>query len=258
MALQTQRAPTNTFYTSYDARYLPCHDEDAEIQTAKHEIKAIKKSTITSTQNAIRITAQAESTGAEILERLGGQKETLLDVEENLEEAGIEMAVAGEKVRKINRLNRSLWGFIRNPFAMIRRARRLKEIEKRRVRLEEAKRERREGVKEAEVEEVTPSTEDMEELVKEESMTMTALEKRAERMGFQFEADSDDEEMEDEIDKNIECLYGATLRLKSVGLAINQELEAQSTAVQRIVDQVDRNDDQVALNAHRQERLRRR
>lgn len=262
MALQTQiqMPPTNNFYTSYNPRYLPTHDPDLEILTTKQEITRTKKDTIKTTQNALRLATLAETTGVEILERLGGQKETLLDAEENLEEADIEMAVAGEKVRKIKRLNRSLWGIIRNPFAMIRRARRVKRIEERRVRLAEMKRERREGVivPTIQVEEVIQPMEGVEEEVKEEVSTMTALEKRAERMRFQFEADSEDEEIEDEIEKNIEHLHGATIRLKSVGLAINQELEAQSTLVRRIVVQVDRSDDQVALNAHRQGRLRRR
>ncbi|QDS77587.1 hypothetical protein FKW77_001709 [Venturia effusa] len=257
MALQTQMRPTNDFYTTYDTRYLPSHDGDAEIQITKHEIKSIKKDTISSTQNAIRIAAQAESTGIEILERLGGQNEILLDAEENLEEADIQMAVAGEKVRKINRLNRSLWGFIRNPFAMIRRAKRIKRIEERKVRLEEAKRERRVGNQVQLIEETAPPIEESEEQI-EGDPTMMASRKRAERLKYQFEPDSDDEEVEDEIDKNIEHLHGATIRLKNVGLAINQELESQSTLVRRIVVQVDRNDDQVALNKHRQDRLRRR
>lgn len=257
--------PINNFYTSYDTRYLPTHDPDASIQATKHSIKATKKDTITSTQNALRIASQAETIGIETLQRLGGQKETLLDAEENLEEADIEMAIAGEKVRKIKRLNRSLWGIIRNPFAMIRRTRRGKRIEERRVRLVEARRERREGMKmktPAAVEESTLSTPtpiaSFEEVMGgEDIMTSSSLQKRAERMRFQFEADSDDEEIENEIDQNIEHLYSATIRLKSVGVAINQELEAQSTLVRRIVVQVDRNDDQVALNAHRQDRLRR-
>lgn len=259
MALQTQlqMPPTNTFYTSYNLQYLPNHDPDAEILATKETIRTIKKDTINSTQNALRLATQAESTGIEILERLGGQKETLLDAEENLEEADIEMAVAGEKVKKITRLNRSLWGIFRNPFAMIRRARRIKKIEERRVRLAETKRVRREGVQQPAVEEVVLPTEGVDEVVEEE-LTMTAPEKRADRTRYQFEADSDDEEVEDEIDQNLEYLHGATLRLKSVGLAINQELEAQSTVVKRIVVQVDSIDDQVALNAHRQDRLRRR
>lgn len=257
--------PTNNFYTSYDTRHIPSYDSDASIQGTKQEIKTIKKETIDSTQNALRIATQAESTGIEILQSLGGQKEKLLDAEENLEEADIEMAIAGEKVRKIKRLNRSLWAVIRNPFAMIRRARRGKRIEERRVRLGEMRRERREATQThthtPAVEEITPPTltEVVEEPAEDKATVITSsLPKRAERMRFQFEADSDDEEIENEIEQNIEHLYGATIRLKSVGLAINQELEAQSTLVRRIVVQVDRNDDQVALNAHRQNRLRRR
>lgn len=248
---------TNSFYTSYDTRELPGFNEDAEIQTTKHEIKKIKKDTVSSTQNAIRIAAQAESTGVDILERLGVQKEKLLDTEENLEEADIEIQVAGEKVRKIKRLNRSLWGIIRNPFAMIRRKRRIQRIEERRVLLAEAKRERGKVVDILKVEEANPTIEVTEEREKYDSATATQPLKRAERRRYQFEANSDDEEIENEIEENIEHLYGAAIRLKNVGIAIGQELDAQSTLVQRIVVKVDRNEDEVALNSHRQDRLRR-
>jgi protein transport protein SEC9 len=218
----------------------------------------VKKDTISSTQNAIRIAAQAESTGVDILERLGVQKEKLLDTEENLEEADIQIQVAGEKVRKIKRLNRSLWGIIRNPFAMIRRARRIQRIEERRAQLAEAKRERREGTNIPQMDHQTPQMESGNDSNKDEpTSAIVPQQQNTKRMRYQFEADSEDEAMEDEIEENIEHLYGATIRLKNVGLAISQELDAQSTLVKRIVVKVDRNEDEVALNSHRQDRLRR-
>jgi hypothetical protein len=255
---------TNNFYATYDHRLLPAYDEDAEIQTTKHEIKTLKKDTVSSTQNAIRIAAQAEATGTDILERLGVQQERLLNAEENVEEADIEMAIAGEKVRKIKRLRRSLWGIFRNPFAMIRRQRRIKKIEERRLRLVEAKRERREGKSVPQIEHQDHSAEAMQDSRNLEPMDETNDElatppvsrPRNERMRYQFEADSEDEEVEDEIEENLGHLYTATIRLKKVGEAIGQELDSQKMLVNRIVVKVDRNEDQVALNAHRQDRLR--
>ena len=56
----------------------------------------------------------------------------------------------------------------------------------------------------------------------------------AERSKYQFEADSEDEAMEDEIDANVEALGGATRRLNDLGKAMGKELEVQNTHIDRI------------------------
>ena len=78
----------------------------------------------------------------------------------------------------------------------------------------------------------------------------------AERSKYQFEADSEDEEMENEIDNNLDLLHGAAGRLKQLGLAMGEEVDAQNRHMDRISDKVDTVDDQIALNRSRLDRIR--
>jgi protein transport protein SEC9 len=78
----------------------------------------------------------------------------------------------------------------------------------------------------------------------------------AERSKYQFEADSEDEEMENEIENNLDLLHGATSRLKQLGLAMGEEVDAQNRHIDRIGGKVDKVDDEIALNRSRLDRIR--
>ena len=78
----------------------------------------------------------------------------------------------------------------------------------------------------------------------------------AERSKYQFEADSEDEEMENEIDNNLGLLHGAASRLKQLGLAMGDEVDAQNRHIERIGGKVDKVDDEIALNRSRLDRIR--
>ena len=65
---------------------------------------------------------------------------------------------------------------------------------------------------------------------------------RVERAKYQFEADSEDEEMEDEIDANLEALSPATKRLDTFARATGAEIEAQqlTPAVSKVIQPLPR------------------
>lgn len=69
----------------------------------------------------------------------------------------------------------------------------------------------------------------------------------AERSKYQFEADSEDEEMENEIDQNLDELSGAAGRLNLLGKAIGKELTVQNEHIARIATKVDKNDDELEM-----------
>lgn len=60
----------------------------------------------------------------------------------------------------------------------------------------------------------------------------------AERSKYQFEADSEDDEMEGEIDSNLDALHGAAGRLKGLAGAMGQEVDTQNKHIARITDKV--------------------
>lgn len=78
----------------------------------------------------------------------------------------------------------------------------------------------------------------------------------AERSKYQFEADSEDEAMENEIDDNLDQLQGAVGKLKHLGLAMGQEVESQNKHIDRITGKVDKVDDEIALNRSRLDRIK--
>lgn len=60
----------------------------------------------------------------------------------------------------------------------------------------------------------------------------------AERSKYQFEADSEDDEMENEIDANLDALHGAAGRLKGLASAMGTEVDQQNKHIARITDKV--------------------
>ena len=77
----------------------------------------------------------------------------------------------------------------------------------------------------------------------------------AERSKFQFEAYSEDDEMENEIDANLDALHGAAGRLKGLAGAMGKEVDEQNRHIARITDKTDKVDDQIAMNRARLERI---
>jgi protein transport protein SEC9 len=69
----------------------------------------------------------------------------------------------------------------------------------------------------------------------------------AERTKYQFEADSDDDRLEDEIDGNLDALHGAAGRLKNLSLAMGKEVDSQNKHIDRIIKKTDDVDDQIAM-----------
>lgn len=66
-----------------------------------------------------------------------------------------------------------------------------------------------------------------------------------ERAKFQFEADSEDEEMENEIDSNLDALGGAAARLNGLARATGKEVDEQNRHLERINQKSSKVDDEV-------------
>ena len=60
----------------------------------------------------------------------------------------------------------------------------------------------------------------------------------AERSKYQFEADSEDDEMENEIDSNLDALHGAAGRLNALARASGREIDEQNKHLERIIGKV--------------------
>ncbi|CRG91579.1 Protein transport protein SEC9 [Talaromyces islandicus] len=240
----------------YQERQLTAEEEEEEeVNAVKQEMRFIKQGDVASTRNALRVAAQAEETGRNTLARLGAQSERILDTEKALDVATSQGRLAEEKARELNTLNRSMFAMhVTNPFTKNARRR---ERDEQILETHRSERATRDGTRA----EAFQANQRMERTFRDiERDANKANPKQAknmsERAKYQFEADSEDEAMEDEIDNNLNLLSGAASRLNGLAKATGKELEEQNRHLDRITGKSDYVDDQIAMNRSRLDRIR--
>jgi hypothetical protein len=75
--------------------------------------------------------------------------------------------------------------------------------------------------------------------------------KKEQRKRFQFEATASDDELEDELDDNLDEVWEVTKRLKKIGTAMGQELDAQNSRITKIEEKTVKLDNQLYKNTER-------
>ncbi|GAB7354714.1 hypothetical protein MBLNU459_g5130t1 [Dothideomycetes sp. NU459] len=225
--------------------------EEEDVQAAKSEIKFIKQQDVASTRNALRIAQQAEATGRETLQRLGAQGDRIHNTERNLDMASNQNRLAEEKARELKTLNRSMFAVhVANPFTAKKR-----EEAANAIALDKHQRERAQAdATRAAAYSTTARHAGVERNMRNIKPTDKAT--LANRAKYQFEADSDDDQMENEIDGNLEEIHRAARTLNHLGQAMGTELDEQNKHIDRIINKTDVVDDQIALNRARLNRIR--
>lgn len=228
----------NSSYEAYGDRQLTAEEEEEEdVHAAKQEIRFLKQSDVSSTRNALRAAAMAEETGRGTLARLGAQGERIHNTEKNLDLTANHNRMAEEKAKELKKLNGSMFAIHpSNPFTASKRREQRDADVMEKHRMERAEREatRREAYQ---------TDQRMGKTFKDLSLTDAQVQANkqsslAERAKFQFEADSEDEEMENEIDSNLDALDGAASRLNALAKATGKELDEQNRHLERINNKV--------------------
>ena len=224
----------NSSYEAYGDRQLTAEEEEEEdVQAAKQEIRFLKQSDVSSTRNALRAAAMAEETGRGTLARLGAQGERIHNTEKNLDLTANHNRMAEDKAKELKRLNGSMFAIHpSNPFTASKRReqRDAQVMEKHRMERAEREQSRKEAYQ---------TDKRLEKTFKDLNLTDAQVKANkqsslAERAKFQFEADSEDEEMENEIDSNLDALGGAATRLNALAKATGKELDEQNRHLERI------------------------
>jgi hypothetical protein len=198
-------------YGAYGERQLTAEEEEEEDITAtKQEIRFMKQQDVASTRNALQVAAAAEESGRATLARLGDQGERIHNTERNLDLAANHNLSAEDKYKELKRLNRSMFApNIGNPFTgKEQRARRDEEIYER----HQKEREQREATRDAAYQDNARLNKSFKGIEQRPRATTTKA-NLAERAKYQFEADDEDDQLEDEIDANLDALSGAAGRL---------------------------------------------
>lgn len=222
---------------AYGDRQLTAEEEEEEdIQATKQEIRFMKQQDVSSTRNALRMAAQAEETGRNTLARLGAQGERMHNTERNLDIGNNHVNIAEDKSKELKKLNRSMFAVhVNNPFtAQDRQARKDEKIMERHH-LERAQREATREATFKSGQRMNQNFKGVEDSYAPAGPRQTNL---AERSKYQFEADEEDDQMEDEIDRNIDELSGAAKRLNLLARATGEEVEQQNKLINRIAEKV--------------------
>ena len=256
-------------YNYGEGRELTAEEQEEEdVRVTKDQIRDLKKKDVASTQNALRIAAQAEESGRATLARLGAQGERIHNTEKNLDLAANHNRIAEEKAKELKTLNRSMFAVhVSNPFtASSRRAERDQEI----LEKHQAERDQRAETREAAYQQSSRMEQSFKNIQGNgyKPQNKASL---AERSKYQFEADSEDEEMENEIDSNLDALGRATGNLHRLARAVGEEVDEQNKHIDKITQKVcqlvicrimlmtceqsDRVDDQIAMNRARLDRI---
>ncbi|KAK6428703.1 Protein transport protein S9 plasma membrane t-SNARE, partial [Oleoguttula sp. CCFEE 5521] len=196
-------------YGSVPDRELTAEEqEDQDVEAAKSEIKFIKQQDLASTRNTRRMAEQNGITARETLARLGQQGERIHNTEKNLDMASHQNRLANEKARELKTLNRSMFAVhVANPFTAKKREEAADAIA-----LEKHQRER--NIQEATRKEAYGSQ--ARQKAQQRDLNGNVIRKTgnskslAERAKYQFEADSEDEEIENELDDNLDAIYRET------------------------------------------------
>lgn len=224
--------------------------EDEDVEAIKGQIRFTKQESVNSTRNTLRLAAEAEESGRNTLGMLGAQGERIANTEQNLALAEVQNKHAEEKARELKTLNRSLLKpHISNPFNSKRKAQEKEAQIRAQYQQEQIRRENRRQLAYTSQQRVMNG-------LNGNGMSETALKYKREnaseeRKKYQFENDSEDEDLESEIDNNLDGIHAAAKRLNKLALATNEEVTSQNERLDRIGDQTDVLDVNVHLNTSR-------
>lgn len=208
--------------------------EEEDVTAAKQEIKFIKQQDVSSTRNALRIAQQAEATGRETLARLGAQGDRIHNTERNLDMASNQNRLAEEKARELKTLNRSMFAVhVANPFTAKKR-----EEAAMAIALDKHQAERKQADATRAAAWSTSARHDGQGRSMRNPTKPTDKASLAQRSKYQFEADSDDDNMENEIDANLDAIHRGARTLNLLGQAMGEELDEQNKHIDRIIDKV--------------------
>ncbi|ANB13533.1 Sec9p [Sugiyamaella lignohabitans] len=253
--LDQNAPPSQNGYGQEQQQELDSEDEDVE--AIKGQIRFTKKESVQSTRNALRMAAEAEESGRNTLGMLGSQGERIANTERTLALAETQNKIAEEKARELKIANRPLYvPHMSNPFNAKRRLQEQEAKIKAEHMFEQRNREGRRQM----------AYDSQQRIIKGlngDNMSETAQKYRnqkfassAERQKYQFEGDSEDEDLENEIDSNLDGLSSAASRLNKLALATNEEITRQNERLDRIADQTDMLDVNVHLNTSRLQNIK--
>lgn len=233
------------------------NSEDEEVEAIKQDIRFTKQESVALTRNTLRMAQEADASGTNTLGMLGSQSERLYNAEQNLLLADTQTQIAEDKVKMLKKLNRSIFIPVAagNPFNRKSKLR----AQEQKIKTEK---EQEKYLRETNRQGVYASEQRVKQGI---TNTATNSETYNKYLGerhlgaaqrYQFENDSEDDEMEKELGQNLDQIHAFSKKLKNTATVIGQEVEAQNARLRRIEEDADRLDINVHLNSSRLSNIR--
>lgn len=232
------------------------NSEDEEVEAIKQDIRFVKQESLALTRNTLRMAQEADSSGTNTLGMLGSQSERIYHAEQNLLLADTQTQIADAKVKELKRLNRSIFvPAYGNPF---NRKSRLRQQEEN---IKVAKTQEK-YMRESHRQDMYASEQRIKQGITNNATNSDTHQKyRGEKdlaaaQRYQFENDSEDDEVEKELAGNLDQIGIFAKKLKGTATTMGKEVESQNTRLKQIEDDADRLDINVHMNNTRLSNIR--
>lgn len=225
--------------------------EDEAVEAIKQDIRFVKQESVASTRNTLRMAQESDASATNTMGMLGSQSERLYNAEQNLLLADTQTKIADEKVKELQRLNRSIFiPAYGNPFNKKSRLRQQEEKIK-------SNKAREKYLRDTNRHEMYESEQRIKQGLTNNATSSDLYQKyQGERSldaarRYQFENDSEDDEMEKEIANNLDQIGLYAKKLKSSANTIGKEVDSQNARLRTIENDADRLDIDVHMNSTR-------
>lgn len=207
--------------------------EEQDVESMKQDIRFAKQDTVASTRNAMQSAQRAEQIGNDTLTRIGIQGERIHNAEMNIDLTETQNKIGRDSTLELERQNRSMFALLAPSTKKSRAKEEMRILDRHQQEREQRQQTRGEAYR---------SNRRMDTHFRELGKASNPLDAQksssVQRSKYQFEADSEDEGMEGEIDKNLDALGFATGRLNKLAIATGVEMGMQDEHLNRIMDKV--------------------
>lgn len=230
--------------------------EDDEVEAIKQDIRFIKQESVGSTRNTLRMAQEADASATNTLGMMGSQSERLYNAELNLLLADTQSKIADQKVKDLKRYNRSIFvPTYGNPFNKKSRLRQ----QEMQIKADKAQ---EKYLRDTNRKEMYASEQRIKQGISQNATSSDVHQKyRSERdleaaQRYQFENDSEDDEMEKELANNLDQIGLYSKKLQSSAKTMGNEVDSQNKRLGQIEEDADRLDINVHMNSARLNNIR--
>jgi hypothetical protein len=259
----------------------PGEENDDDVEGIKQQTRFVKQESVNSTRNALRLAREAEDTARNTLTKLGDQSgvcirdlvyasltniglllEKLANTELHLDVSKGHSQRADDKTDELKKLNRSIFRPVVTFNKDGKRAAQEAKVQSRHQEERDARERAMLEVRDSQNRVGRAATYGHSDPDAEVGgqpgvggnrfKSPAQQEQRKEqRKRYQFEATASDDELEDELDNNLDEVSDVTKRLKALGMAMGQEIDAQNERITRIDDKTSKLDNRIFRNTER-------